>query len=266
VTSNSLRDAFDRRADNYSSDRIDSFNEASRDCPSARDTERRHVIERLALRPGLTICDLGAGGGYLSDGIYDALQGNGRITCVENSGHFVESLPDRYEKVLSSLSSLDIRDASMDRAACLAATHHQEDKAQFFREVFRILKPGGLFVVGDGRAGTPTARFLNEAVTRHSDLPHDGIFYEPDGMRSLLEQAGFEQVREEYEEYTWDFPDAPTLVGYCKKLFRMTNADLPAVEEELRRYLGIEVSAAGARLKWSLVFGTGRKPSRATVS
>jgi SAM-dependent methyltransferase len=184
---------------------------------------------------------------------------------VENSVHFSESLPDRYERVVCSLSSLDLADQSMDRVACLAGIHHQEDKARFFREAHRVLKPGGIVAIGDVLEGSPPARFLNEAVDRHSDLGHDGMFFAPGQLCSLLGQAGFVEPSEEYRNYTWDFPDVPTLVGFCRQVFRMAKADLPTVESELRRYLSIDNDAGGSRLGWSLLFGHGRKPAAASV-
>jgi SAM-dependent methyltransferase len=255
-----LRDAFDFRAAAYTPERIRLYNEVNARHPYAREAERCHVIDRLSLREGLTICDAAAGGGYVSDGIHHALGGRCRIVCVENSTHFADSLPDAYAKVLCSLSDLDLPSASVDRVACVAGIHHQEDKALFFREAHRILKPGGVIAVGDVLAGSPPALFLNEAVDRHSHFGHDGMFLAPGELSSLLAGAGFESVTERHETYTWDLPDRPSLVAYCKSLFRMERASLVEVEAELCRYLEIEEDDAGAHLEWGLSFARACKP------
>jgi SAM-dependent methyltransferase len=252
-------DPFDARAAAYTRDRIRLYNEANALCPHARAIERRRLVERLELRPGLAICDVGAGGGYLSDGIREALGGRCHIVCVENSEHFAESLRGAYATVLCSLSRLEVESASFDRVACLAGIHHQHDKARFFHEAYRILRPGGLLAVGDVLDGSAPARFLNEAVDRHSDLGHDGRFLTHGAATAWMEAAGFRDVGEAYETYTWDFPDEPTLTRYCKSLFRMTKAAPTEVERELRSYLGIESDERGARLHWGLLFATGRK-------
>jgi len=253
------QDSFDRRAATYDAARIRQYNEANAACRSARAIERDILVDLLELTPGLAICDVAAGGGYLADGIYDRLDGSCRIVCVENSTHFSESLPARYERLLCSLSDIDLESGTMDRIACLAGVHHQEDKQRFFDEAFRVLRPGGLLGVGDVLCGSPPARFLNEAVDRWSDLGHGGMFLAPGELSGLMENAGFSDVAESVHEYTWNFPELGDLVWFCKTLFRMTRAELGDVETELRRYLEIDVEPDAARLHWSLVYARARK-------
>jgi hypothetical protein len=51
----------------------------------------------------------------------------------------------------------------------------------------------------------------------------------------------------------------PTLVAFCKSLFRLTKASLAQVEAELGRRLKIERSSRGAHLEWMLVYACGEK-------
>jgi ubiquinone/menaquinone biosynthesis C-methylase UbiE len=252
-------DAFDRRAAGYSAARIRQFNEAIEKHPTAREAERQILVDLLDLKPGNEICDVAAGGGYLAEGIYERLNGDCRIVCLENSAHFSESLPDRYERVLCSLSNIEIETRSLDRVACLAGMHHQEDKQRVFDEAFRILRVGGRIAVGDVLRGSAPARFLNEAVDRWSDLGHDGIFFETGELSRLLENAGFVEVVERLHEYTWDFPSFGDLAWFCKTLFRMTKAGIEDVEAELRRYIELDLEPGAARMRWSLVYASGRK-------
>lgn len=252
-------DAFDRRAARYDAARIRQYNEAIDRHPTARDTERRILVNLLDLQPGNDVCDVAAGGGYLADGIYARLHGECRILCLENSAHFSESLPVRYERVLCSLSDIKIETSSVDRVACLAGLHHQEDKQRFFDEAFRILRVDGRIAVGDVLRGSAPARFLNEAVHRWSDLGHDGIFFEAGEPTRLMRHAGFVDVVERVHEYTWDFPNVGDLVWFCKTLFRMTKAELEDVEGALRRYIELDLEPGVARMHWSLVYASGRK-------
>jgi len=253
-----VRDRFDERAAGYTPERIGLFNEATARHPLAREAERRVVIDRLELEEGLTVCDVGAGGGYLSDGIRARLGGRCRVVAVENSVVFCESIAPDHERVTSSLSHLALADASVDRVAVLAGLHHQDDKLRFLREAHRVLKPGGLAVVADVREGTGPARFLNEAVDRWSDMGHDATFLDELGFASLLESAGFCEVAVETEAYTWDLPDERSLLEFCRTLFRMTRASLADVRDELHRYLRVDVDASGAHLHWSLTCASAR--------
>jgi SAM-dependent methyltransferase len=254
------RDRFDERAARYTSARVGLYNEANARHPRAREAERGVVIDRLALRPGLTICDVGAGGGYLADGIRERLDGRCRIVCVENSVAYCESISPAHGRVSSSLLCLALADASVDRVAVLAGLHHQDDKAGFLREAHRVLKPGGRIVVADVREGSGPARFLTQAVDRWSDMGHDATFLDGDGFASLLGRAGFDDVVVEDESYTWDLPHEDALVDYCRSLFRMTRAAPADVRDELHRHLRVTEDHGGAHLHWSLTCAVGRKP------
>ena len=51
-------DRFDDRARSYTPARVGLFNEANRRYPEVRSTERQLLIDRLDLKPGLTVCEL----------------------------------------------------------------------------------------------------------------------------------------------------------------------------------------------------------------
>ena len=255
-----FKDAFDQRAAGFDVERISQYNHASAAYPAARETERRLLIDLLDVHHGQRICDITAGGGYLADGIHARLGGQCHICCVENSAHFSQSLPDRYERVHCSLSEITIESSSIDRVACLAGLHHQEDKQQFFNEAFRILRDGGKIGVGDVLSGSAPAQFLNIEVDRWSDLGHDGLFFEPGELTHLMQTAGFIDVIEQVHHYTWDLPNHAELIWFCKILFGMTKAELSDVEASINRYVPAERTTGIARMTWCLVYAGGRKP------
>lgn len=254
-------DRFDDRARSYTPARVGLYNEANRDHPEVRETERQLLISRLDLEPGMVVCDVGAGGGYLAEGIDLALDGDVRVVCVENSESFLATIDDRFDKVLSSLGQIDLPADSADRICSLAGLHHQENKADFFAEAFRILKPCGRLVVADVLAGSPPALFLNDAVDRFTDIGHDGMFVEHSEMRTLIAGAGFEHAEEQYERYTWDLPSRADLTSFCRTLFRMNAASLAEVEAEIDRHLDVSESATGVHLHWSLIYASGVRAS-----
>lgn len=246
-------DRFDERASKYSRARIGLYNKATSFLPHAREKERQLVIDQLRLLPGLAVCDVGAGGGYLSEGIERATDGKCRIVCIENSRHFLDSIPGRFEKHLFSLNDIHLPDRSLDRIASLAGLHHLERKQDFFREAYRLLEEGGRLVVADVLAHTPPAEFLNGPVDRFTDIGHDGMFFERGELTDLCLDSGFTTVGEMYCQYTWDFPDHKSMRHYCSALFRMTKATLDEVDSAIRDHLEIIRTSRGVHLVWSLV-------------
>lgn len=253
-------DRFDSRAASYTPDRVARYNAANRTFPNARATERRLLLDRLRLSRRITLCDVGAGGGFLAEGALEQIADPTCITCIENSASFLDTIDPQFNRVLSSLSRIELRDESMDRVSNLAGLHHQEHKDAFFREAFRILKPGGRIVVADVLADSPQDRFLNIAVDRYTPIGHDGMFVQHGDFTALLDAAGFVNIEEEPMSYTWDLPDRETLVSFCKTLFRMDQATLQQAADSIDKYLTVTESETGVHLDWCLVHAAGDKP------
>jgi tocopherol O-methyltransferase len=83
-------------------------------------------------------------------------------------------------------------DAAFDRAYAIESSEHMVDKARFFTEAHRVLRPGGRFVVCawlEGDDVTPRqVRHLLEPICREGRLPSMGS--RPD-YEALAEAAGF---------------------------------------------------------------------------
>ena len=90
----------------------------------------------------------------------------------------------------SDASALPFGDATFDVVTCRLAAHHFHDAASAFREVARVLRPGGRCVLVDNYAPDDPVldTFINELETLR-DASH--VRNETaDGWRALLEGAG----------------------------------------------------------------------------
>lgn len=241
--------------------RGDSYNEACRMLPGVRETERALLLKLLDANPPNVCCDAPAGGGYLAEGLEKSHGSHRGIICLEPAERFLQGIPPRFDRVLGSLTAMPLVSGSVDRIGSLAGLHHIERKLEVFHEAFRVLTPGGKMAVADVQEGSPVGWFLNEVVDRYSLTGHKGLFLRPQELTSLMTAAGFQNVSEQHECFTWDFPDMPSLVWYCKHLFGMVKGELSQVEQELRARFAIECAGTVVRLPWSLVYAVGTKPS-----
>jgi len=125
-----------------------------------------------AMQPGETVLDLGSGGGL--DCFLSARQ-------VGESGHVigVDMTPEMLERARASaarmgvgnvefregyLESLPVEDNSVDVVISNCVINLSPDKPQVFREIFRVLKPGGRIAVSDTVTNGPLAEAVKKDV------------------------------------------------------------------------------------------------------
>jgi predicted methyltransferase len=145
--------------------------------------ERRKAAEILAFmapRPGATVVDLEAGGGYWTEILAHAVGPQGRVV-MQNPAGFIpfvkETLDARFKdgrlshvrQSVSPFDALDVPDAAADLVTWVQGPHEVfykpaggadlGDPVRSMAEVARILKPGGTLVVIDHSAvaGAPAS-------------------------------------------------------------------------------------------------------------
>jgi SAM-dependent methyltransferase len=203
-------------------------------------------------KPGQVLCDVPSGGGYLQR--YIPVPGC-ELVALETSDAFFRVCSDRgtCRAVLTDLEHVNLPDSSVDCVVSLAGVHHLSDRAAFFREVHRILKPGGAFCVADVRLNTAPARFLNVFVDGCNSMGHDGDFLDEDAPAEL-EAAGFTVVKRYYRGYHWTFRGIEDMCRYVTLLLGLDRATPEQVRAGVSDYLGYELTDGMCRMNWGLFF------------
>ena len=147
------------------------------------------VITTLAIAPGQAVADLGAGGGYFTFKLADAVGAEGRVYAVDVD----EAMNDRlaglaaekgYANVQVVLAEYDdpkIPEGGVDLIFTSNTYHHIEEREAYFRRAARYLRPGGRLAVLDYR----DEGFL-QAIFGHST--------DAETIRAELERAGYRLV------------------------------------------------------------------------
>ncbi|MDR1009665.1 MAG: metalloregulator ArsR/SmtB family transcription factor [Opitutaceae bacterium] len=151
------------------------------------------AIGHLALRltPAITIADLGAGEGLISQLLARRAE---RVWCIDNSPRMVEvgaALARRNNLANLAYKLGDIEDvplpgASVDLAILSQALHHARHPQKAVAEAHRILRPGGRLLVLDLKAHT-----FEKARELYSDI---WLGFQENVLHGLLKKAGFQQV------------------------------------------------------------------------
>jgi len=113
------------------------------------DALRGKLIAASGSRAGMTAADIGAGTGFITEGL---LKLGLKVIAVDQSEGMLKILAANFPAVdarLGQAEGLPIEDTSVDIALANMYLHHVERPARAIAEMARILKPGGRLVIGD---------------------------------------------------------------------------------------------------------------------
>jgi ubiquinone/menaquinone biosynthesis C-methylase UbiE len=119
------------------------------------------VIDAIGLRAGMAVVDLGAGTGYFSIPIAEAVGVTGRVTAVDLQKGMLDFLREKIAKrggpgnialVLGEAAKTTLPEATADLVLMANVWHEVDDRPAVLAEMKRLLLPGGVLAILDWRA------------------------------------------------------------------------------------------------------------------
>jgi ubiquinone/menaquinone biosynthesis C-methylase UbiE len=153
------------------------------------DAVRKRAYFEADLQPGKIAADIGAGTGFISEGL---IKRGLNVIAVDRSEAMLEEMRRKLKREdidyrLAKLDRLPIQDSSADYAFANMYLHHVESPFQAIKEMARILRPGGKLVITD--LDKHSFEFLKE---EHHDV---WMGFDREDISEWLAAAGLKDVR-----------------------------------------------------------------------
>lgn len=183
------------------------------------------VAKQAGLEPGARVCDIGCG--YGATARIFANEHHAAVTAltVSQAQYHHACAWDASAKnpryLLCDWLKNGLPGGQFDAAISIESSEHMTDKPAFFAEAFRVLRPGGRFVICAWLAKEGASSFENrlllEPICREGRMP--GMGTEQD-YRRFFESSGF--VLESFQDLsrrvkkTWPVCVKRFLIGLCR--------------------------------------------------
>lgn len=164
-----------------------------------REENSQLLLEQLGIEPGMVVCDLGAGNGYYTLRISEALGQRGTVIAQELQPEMLDLLRERADQhdtddnivyAIGTLTNPMLPPESCDLILLVDVYHEFSHPEHMLRRIREALKPNGRLVLAEFRAEDDTVPIRPEhKMTK-------------DQIRLEMNANGF-HVAEEFDELPW---------------------------------------------------------------
>ena len=162
------------------------------------------VLGELTLEPGMRVADIGAGGGYFTFRLADAVGADGIVYAVDVDEDMTSYLEQRASEegyanvkvILGEFADPLLPDGGVDFVFTSNTFHHIEGRVEYFRNLKQDLRPGGrlaiLELTGDSWFARNFGHFTNRE-TIVAELTEAG--YEEIASHDFIDRQSFTLFR-----------------------------------------------------------------------
>jgi ubiquinone/menaquinone biosynthesis C-methylase UbiE len=196
-----VQDYFSRTAENY----VSSFSHR-------RGNDLQRLIELGEWHPDQQALDIATGGGHTAHAIASRI---GQVTVSDLTPRMLQKAREYLLAQGVTNASFAVADAEQlpftaqayDRVTCRIAAHHFPNIGQAVKEVARVLKPGGIFLLIDCMApGDPELDAFDNTIEKWRDSSH-GRSCTAEEWQTFFKEAGLQVERMEFFRKTHQYDD-----------------------------------------------------------
>jgi len=180
-------------------------------------------VALASIKPGETVLDLGSGAGFDAFLAAKRVGSEGRVIGVDMTPEMIARARDLAQKHgyanvefrQGDIEQLPVEDATVDAIISNCVINLTTDKAQTFREAFRVLKPGGRVMVSDIVLVNPLPASILKDMDAYAACVA-GALRKEDYLEAIR-QAGFSDITIEKETHFISEDPSPAEVESAQK-------------------------------------------------
>lgn len=154
---------------------------------------KQKIIETAQVKDGDVVLDVGCGIGTLIKGLKQKAA-NVKAYGIDISPQMIEECKKRYLDINFAVSSgeqLNFEDNSVDLVTICCVLHHLHNPHNFFKEIYRILKPNGVLIINDINLPVVIRQLFNWIFSPLYNAGDNKIFSHRK-LKKLTQKHGFE--------------------------------------------------------------------------
>jgi ubiquinone/menaquinone biosynthesis C-methylase UbiE len=166
------------------------------------------LVARLPVTSGMRVLETACGTGILTERLVRRLAGRGTVVATDLNEPMIAHAQRRFpaaphlEWRQADATKLPFQDASFDAVICQFGLMFFPDKAAGIREAYRVLKPGGRYLLNtwDALEHNPVARITHETIASFFPSEPPQFYTVPFSLHdkarvcAWLEAAGFHHI------------------------------------------------------------------------
>lgn len=234
-----VQDYFSRTAESY----VASFSHRTGD-------DLQRLIELGEWDASQHALDIATGGGHTALAVAPHV---GQVTVTDLTPRMLEKAREFILQQgitnavfqLADAEQLPFDDATFERVTCRIAAHHFPNMAQFVREVARVLKPGGIFLLIDCMAPSDVQLdVFDNRVEKWRDPSH-GRSCTPEEWQALFQRAGLTIEYQEFFRKAHDYADWTARSQMPDNEKAQLQRFILQSNERIQRYFEVKCAADG---------------------
>ncbi|WP_367989572.1 class I SAM-dependent methyltransferase [Vibrio sp. NTOU-M3] len=249
----------------FSTERSRSYKLALSQFPSCWDEDKLMMYDFLCPKKGEFILEIGAGSGFFSFDIADAIGPDGSLFVVDPSPEQLQPIYDRAASnihvIQKPAENIDLpSDIELDAIWSRGAFHHVKSKEAVLSHLAEYSTAKTRLVICDIFSGTKLSDYFDEHVAISCTTGHEVSFLSQAYAKSLCLNTGWKEPSFSELALQWHFQEKEDI----GKFLSLLHSNKPEFSQQhslddAERLLGIKRTPSGWALNWPMTVMTTTK-------